>query len=94
VGAALANINLEYMDMPNWARSTMQIGLYTTAAGAGWARVEAEKHYPTDVLVGYAFGQFIARFMQGAFFNDETPAVVGFRPAPGGGELTLRVALH
>jgi hypothetical protein len=94
VGAALAATNLDYMDMPEWARSSLQIGLYGTAAATGWARVEAEKHYPTDVLVGYAVGQFIARFMHGAFFNDEAPTAVHFRPTPGGGEVTFVIPLH
>lgn len=93
VGAALAATNLEYMDMPAWARSTLQVGLYGTAAATGWARVEAEKHYPTDVLVGYAVGQFIGRFFQEAFFNDAGGASVHFAPAPGGGAVTLFMPL-
>lgn len=94
IGATLAATNLEYMGMPDWARSSLQIGLYGTAVATGWARVEAEKHSPTDVLVGYAIGQFIARFMHEAFFNDEAPATVSFRPTSGGGQLTFLVPLQ
>jgi len=94
VGAALAAANLDYMAMPDWSRTTLQIGLYGSAAATGWARVEAEKHYPTDVLVGYAVGQFIARFMQGAFFNNEAAATLSFVPAPGGGHVTVVVPLR
>ena len=93
IGAALAATNLEYMAMPDWARTTLQIGLHGTAAATGWARVEAEKHYPTDVLVGYAVGQFIGRFFHEAFFNDGAGSSVHFSPAPGGGAVTLFMPL-
>ncbi|MEJ2087719.1 MAG: phosphatase PAP2 family protein [Gammaproteobacteria bacterium] len=97
VSAGLAATNLAYIDMPGWTRTTMQIGLYGTAAATGWARVEAAKHYPTDVLVGYAIGQFVARFMHDAFFNDQhsdgMDTAVVFRPLPGGGALTVAVPL-
>ncbi|MBD3343874.1 MAG: hypothetical protein GF401_02280 [Chitinivibrionales bacterium] len=36
--------------------------------GTGWARVEAQKHYPTDVLVGAALGNFCATFAAGILF--------------------------
>ena len=91
VTGAMAAANLAYVDMPGWARQTMKIGLYGVAAGTGWARVEAEKHYPTDVLVGYAIGQFLARFLHGAFFNPATggSTAIQYRPLPGGGAVTL-----
>ncbi len=94
IGAALAAANLEYMAMPDWARSTLAIGLHGSAAATGWARVEAEKHYPTDVLVGYAIGQLIGRFLQEAFFRDAGPAAAHFTPLPGGGQLTLVLPLR
>ncbi len=97
--ATMAAANLDYMDMPGWARWTMQVGLYGTAAGTGWARVEAEKHYPSDVLVGYAIGQFLARFMYEAFMNssqEDTAAApaLNYTPLAGGGLITLTVPLR
>ena len=94
IGAALAATNLEYMAMPDWARTGLQIGLHGTAAATGWARVEAEKHYPTDVLVGYAIGQFVGRFLQEAFFPDAMPAAAYIAPMRGGGQLTLVLSLR
>lgn len=39
-------------------------GLNTAiAAGSLWARVEANAHYPTDVLIGYSLGHFISGFI-------------------------------
>ena len=40
----------------------------TLAFGTLWARVEAGKHYPSDVLVGYALGTFLTGFVWSATF--------------------------
>ena len=37
-----------------------------------WARVEAGKHHPSDVLVGWALGNFVGETAALAFFNDTT----------------------
>ena len=97
--AAMAAANLDYIAMPNWARVTMQVGLYGTAAATGWARVEAERHYPSDVLVGYAVGQFLAGFMYEAFLYSSHEGSVAapalhYTPLAGGGLVTLTVPLH
>jgi membrane-associated phospholipid phosphatase len=34
-----------------------------------WARVEARKHYPSDVLAGAALGHFLTAFIHDAFLN-------------------------
>jgi hypothetical protein len=39
------------------------------AVGTGWARVEANKHNPSDVLVGYALGHFLSAFINDAFLG-------------------------
>lgn len=47
----------------------------SAAAGLGtltaWARIEAGKHYPTDVLVGAALGNFVALLIHDAFLGRE-----------------------
>lgn len=87
--------NLAYVDMPHWARLASNVGLYGTAAATGWARVEAGKHYPSDVLAGYALGSFLARFAYHAFLESGTapPVSVNVTPLPGGGLLSVSVAL-
>jgi membrane-associated phospholipid phosphatase len=93
--ATLAAANLDYIGMPGWSRQTLKISLYGVAAGTGWARVEAEKHYPSDVLVGYAIGQFVARFMQNAFFAGQAGnGLVSYRVLPGGGALNVTLPLR
>jgi membrane-associated phospholipid phosphatase len=49
----------------NPGKTVLRAGLTTLPFAVGWARVEANKHYPSDVLFGIALGNFF-----GAFFND------------------------
>jgi membrane-associated phospholipid phosphatase len=65
VHTTLASRNLESLQLPPWDRTAGRIGLATLMAGTAWARVEAKKHFPSDVLAGMALGHFL-----GAFFND------------------------
>ena len=67
--ATLAARNLAYVEWPAWGRRTATWGVYGVAAVSGWARVEAEKHYLSDALVGFAIGHFFARFMHEAFLE-------------------------
>jgi len=74
VRATLAARNLDYINMNTNLRRGLQGTVYTAAGLTAWARIEAAKHYPSDVLFGYALGHFI-----GAVANDVfiTPASQG-----------------
>jgi len=61
----LASKNVEYLTLSNRGKTLFSAGLTSLPFAAGWARVEANKHYPSDVLFGIALGNFF-----GAFFND------------------------
>jgi len=65
--AASARRNLEDYDMPDTVRYVCNVGIYTAAAGVAWDRVELKAHYPTDVLVGAAVGNFVATTIYRAF---------------------------
>lgn len=92
--ATLAVANVDYLQLPGWAGTTLKVGLYSVAGGAAWARVEAEKHFVTDSLVGYALGHFIATFVQQAVFGQTAQqAAISFTPVGNGGALTLRLPL-
>jgi membrane-associated phospholipid phosphatase len=94
--AMMAASNLGYVDIADWLLHSSRVGLYGLAAATGWARVEAEKHYPSDVLAGYAIGAFIARFMEGAFLangSEDQAIQISAAPLPGGAALTFRVVL-
>jgi membrane-associated phospholipid phosphatase len=86
--------NLEYIDMPQWQRTALSAGLYGIAAYGGWARVEAGKHYPSDVMAGYALGSFFAAFFQEAFMSGPRGMRVAFVPADKGGAFTLAIPIH
>ncbi len=53
---------------PGWRRG-LGIGITSLAAATAWARVEAGKHYPSDVLTGVALGNFITRVVNDAFLD-------------------------
>jgi len=67
--ATLAGKNLATMGLPGGAETTAGVGLGVIAAGTAWARVEAKRHYPSDVLAGIALGHFISGFVNDAFLG-------------------------
>jgi len=67
--ATLAIANLDYLGLSGWARGSATAVFYGAAAASGWGRVESERHYLSDSLVGFALGHYIARFVQEAFFE-------------------------
>lgn len=67
--ASLSSRNLDSITMQEWQRTGIRIALYGVAAGTAWARVEAGKHYPSDVLAGAALGNFMANFIHDAFLG-------------------------
>ncbi len=85
--------NLRDIEMPDWARQVSYLSLQGVAVSTGLARVEAGRHHLSDVLIGYATGQFIANFMHEAFNMEESGLEIAFSPAPGGGALTLKIPL-
>ena len=72
----------------NWQR-VGRITLHGLAFATGWARVEANRHHPSDVLAGMAVGNFVAAFMQRAVFRGG--ARVAAEPLASG--VALRVSL-
>lgn len=73
--ARLANRNLDAIQLRPWLRTTFQAGNFAMAGATAWGRVEAERHYPSDVLVGAAVGNFITSFIHDALLNlpEDTP---------------------
>jgi hypothetical protein len=90
-GMALANRNLDYIDMNRHARVGVKAANIALATSVAWARVEGEKHYPTDVLVGAALGNFLTRFVYDSFMNLEPDEQFSFylEPSRDGGKVFL-----
>jgi membrane-associated phospholipid phosphatase len=78
--------NLQSIDTSPALRTTLEIGAGAITAGTAWARVEAGAHYPSDVLVGIALGNFMGAFFTEAFLGLEPGARFAFsaEPTPGG----------
>lgn len=65
VMSMLASKNIDSLPISNIYKTSLKIGTFSLDAGTAWARVEGNRHYPSDVLAGMALGHFF-----GAFFND------------------------
>jgi len=87
----LANRNLDSIDALEGIRPALEVTNLVLAAGVGWARVEAGKHYPSDVLVGAALGHFLTAFIHDAFMNlpEDSNVDFDFFPIENGGGIEL-----
>lgn len=85
---------LDYYALSDGARTAADAGLAALTGVTGWARIEAGEHYPSDVLLGAALGNFVAKFITRAFVAPASGGrlAVDARPLPGGGMLRLYAA--
>lgn len=68
---AMAARNVDAIGLNNSSKLLLKGSLYTLSGMTAWARIEANKHHPSDVLVGYSVGRFFGIFLNDAFI---TPA--------------------
>lgn len=61
--------NLDYIDMNDNLRLGIKAVNTSMASGTLWARLEGKRHYPSDVLCGYALGSFLSGFIYDALMN-------------------------
>jgi len=73
VNATLASRNLDSLPLSAGSTAALRIGLGALTAGTAWARVEAKRHFPSDVLAGAALGHFLGAFINDAFLGLEGP---------------------
>jgi membrane-associated phospholipid phosphatase len=67
--STLAAKNIATMQLSRTAEIVSDVGLGGIAISTAWARIEAKKHYPSDVLVGMAIGHFISAFVNDTFLG-------------------------
>lgn len=67
--ATLASRNLNSLPLTHRTRCLLRVSFISLAAGTAWGRVEAKRHYPSDVLAGYAVGHFLSAFINDAFLG-------------------------
>jgi membrane-associated phospholipid phosphatase len=86
--------NIETLGWSDTAITVTQIGLGALTAATAWARVEANQHYPSDVLAGIALGHFFGAFFTDAFIGIDNPRniMVLFEPSKEGVIATVRFA--
>lgn len=91
--SAIIMLNIEQFEPAPMPRLLMKTAVYTVATGVAWGRVESQKHYPTDVLVGLGLGNFISETVYGAFLHAGfTDAHVLVVPTAGGAQLSVYTA--
>ena len=79
----LAARNVDAMALPGPVRMTLKTGMYSLGAVSAWSRVEAQGHYPSDVLAGWAVGHFWTAFVHDAFlYETDPPFMVQLMPEP------------
>lgn len=83
---------LGWYDMAPPLRTAAGAGLTGLALMTGWARVEAGKHHPADVLAGAALGNFFAVFFTKGFLDPATTHHVALGVSSEGDGLSLHVA--
>jgi membrane-associated phospholipid phosphatase len=73
VSATLAADNIDTLQIPASGRIALKGLGAGLAVGTAYARVEAKKHFTSDVLVGAALGHFIGVFANEAFLGIDRP---------------------
>jgi membrane-associated phospholipid phosphatase len=91
VHGQLARFNLDSIPMRPALRRTADIGINVLMLGTGWARVEGGRHFPSDVLAGFALGTFFSSFATRAFLADVPGMSFAFDPAHEGALLEWRI---
>ena len=76
--STLSAKNIAAMRLGRAVEIAADSGLVLITAGTAWARVEAKRHYPGDILAGMAIGHFICSFVNDAFFGLDNSS--GFAP--------------
>src|SRR5262245_60253486 len=83
--AALGARNLDNSDLPPGIVCPGKIALYGSSILTGWARVEAGKHFPSDVLFAAGATNFVVGFVHDAFLGLGGPEVVASAGPDGDG---------
>jgi len=89
--SALANRNLNAIEMQKGWRTALKATNIALASSVAWARVEGQKHFPSDVLVGAALGHFLTVVIHDTFIglDDNKTFSLYLEPAKNGGKVML-----
>ena len=87
--STLASRNVDSLDLSEKSRRIMRYTFKGMAAGTAWARVEANLHFPSDVLFAAGLSHFLSAFIHDAFMGLDDDTVVSVTRERGGMSLQL-----
>jgi len=64
---------------------------YFLASGTAWARIESQKHYPSDVLASAAFASFFTTFLHELLLKPQTNSLASINVSPHADGLLLNM---
>ncbi len=76
VYAEMAKININLLPVTDDTKHALNLTMDGMAVGTAWARVEGGRHYPTDVLAGYALGRYIGHITKHLITPDNDNVVI------------------
>jgi len=74
--AGMTRRNIDALQLNPFCRKSLKLASTSAAAATAWARVEANAHYPTDVLAGAGLGNLVSVFLHDAFLGEDCAASV------------------
>ena len=86
--------NLENSNFCDCTRTGLHVGISTLTLATAWSRIEANRHYPTDVLLGAAIGNFIGTFIHDAFIGIEHNHDIDFNVSSMENSLTMNLMIR
>jgi membrane-associated phospholipid phosphatase len=93
---ALSNRNLDSIELPQEVKIPLKVVNILLGSSVAWARVEAQAHFPSDVLAGAALGNFLSATVHDGFLNLPKEKRYGFNifPMRGGAMAELYFTLQ
>jgi len=91
--AASIDQNFSLADFNANERLALKLGLYGLAGTTAWARLEARKHFPSDVFFGAALGNFLSRLVLGTLLASASEPPMAIEGGRGQMVFRLRHAL-
>ena len=79
---ALSNRNLDSIELPQEVKIPLKVANILLGTTVAWARVEAQAHFPSDVLAGAAIGNFFSLTVHDSFLNLPKDKGYGFNISP------------
>lgn len=87
----LARSNLTHLGWSDETQAAASVALDALNGLTAWARVEANQHYPSDVLAGMALGNFIGVLFTEAWLEPATAQALQVHVLPGPHRLQVRL---